>query len=141
MNNTSEYKSGFVAGIARAIISQPFDTVKTIMQTGKYPNSINCLKEIVKNNGVNYLYKGLTFPLIGNSFIVGTHFHIYNTYKDKMPALCVGSLAGLCGSLIANPVELVRIKMQMSIKNKKNYKNSFICMKNIIEYSGHKGLL
>ena len=87
-------------------------------------------------------FKGLTFPLIGNSFIVGTHFYVYNNYKNTMPAFCVGGLAGLCSSFIVNPVELIRIKMQLSDKmsNNKKYKNSFVCMKNIIQHNGIIGL-
>lgn len=141
-NSNSEYKSGFIAGITRAVISQPFDTVKTKMQSGNYANSLICAREIIKNEGVKFLYKGLTFPLIGNSFIVGTHFHVYNNYKNTMPAFCVGGLAGLCSSFIVNPVELVRIKMQMSDKtsNNKKYKNSFVCMKTIIQHNGTIGL-
>jgi hypothetical protein len=141
-NPNAEYKSGFVAGITRAIISQPFDTVKTKMQSGNYPNSLVCAKQIIQTEGVKFLYKGIAFPLIGNSFIVGTHFHTYSTYKDKMPSLCVGGLAGLYASFIANPVELVRIKMQLSDKasNNKNYSNSFVCMKNIVKNNGVHGL-
>lgn len=141
-NSTSEYKSGFIAGITRAIISQPFDTVKTKMQSGNYPNSLICAKQIIQNEGIKFLYKGIAFPLIGNSFIVGTHFHIYNKYKKTMPSACVGGLAGVCASVIANPVELVRIKMQLSDKlsNNKNYSNSFVCMKNIIQHNGLYGL-
>ena len=59
-----------------------------------------------------------------------------------MPAFCVGGLAGLCSSFIVNPVELIRIKMQLSDKmsNNKKYKNSFVCMKNIIQHNGIIGL-
>lgn len=140
-----EYKSGFVAGITRAIISQPFDTIKTKMQSGNYPDSLICLREIIKNDGIKFLYRGLTFPLIGNSFIVGTHFNIYNYYKSSylMGSIGAGGLAGICASFIANPVELVRIKMQLSSKtsNNKNYKNSWDCMQKIIRHDGISGLM
>lgn len=141
-NANSEYKTGFIAGGIRAIISQPFDTVKTKMQSGNYKNSVVCAREILKNEGIRFLYKGFTFPLIGSSFIVGTHFHIYNKYKNEMSSFCAGGFAGLCSSFIVNPVELVRIKMQMSDKmsNNKQYKNSFVCVKNIIENNGMRGL-
>jgi solute carrier family 25 carnitine/acylcarnitine transporter 20/29 len=73
-----EIKNGFIAGSVRAIISQPFDTIKTKMQSGNYKNSLECLKLTVKNEGILFLYKGIAFPLIGNSFIVGTHFYVYH---------------------------------------------------------------
>ena len=54
-NLNSEYRSGFIAGIVRAFISQPFDTVKTKMQSGNYANSLLCAREIIKNEGVKFL--------------------------------------------------------------------------------------
>jgi solute carrier family 25 carnitine/acylcarnitine transporter 20/29 len=135
------YKSGFIAGITRAIISQPFDTIKTKMQTSNYKNSINCLKITIKNDGFMFLYKGIAFPLIGNSFILGIQFYTYNSLNN-FSSLISGGVAGLMSSFISNPVELVRIKMQMSNKlgNNKNYKNSFLCLKNIIEHNGIMGI-
>jgi len=140
--NTSEFKSGIIAGCTRAIISQPFDTVKTHMQCGNYPSSLNCAKILMKNEGIGFFFKGIAFPLMGNSFIVGTHFHVYNTYKNTFSPCHAGGLAGLCASFLANPVELVRIKMQMSAKNanNKNYKNSFVCLQNIINHNGVRGI-
>lgn len=136
-----EIKNGFIAGVVRAIISQPFDTIKTKMQSGNYRNSIECLKLTVKNEGILFLYKGIAFPLIGNSFIVGTHFYVYHKLIEK-PTYISGGCAGFFSSFISNPVELVRIKMQLSDKsgNNKNYKNSFVCLKNIFKYNGYAGI-
>jgi ornithine carrier protein len=139
----SEYKTGFIAGITRAIVSQPFDTIKTKMQSSLYKNSYECLKMTIKNEGLFFLYKGMTFPLIGNSFVVGTYFHVYNKMnQNKYNPFISGSIAGICSSFISNPIEFVRIKMQMTDKmaNNTNYKNSFICMKNIIKYDGFSGI-
>jgi hypothetical protein len=54
----------------------------------------------------------------------------------------VGALAGVCGSIFSNPIEFIRIKMQLSnkIDNNKNYKNIFDCVKCIIENKGLQGL-
>jgi solute carrier family 25 carnitine/acylcarnitine transporter 20/29 len=137
----TEVKNGIVAGITRAIISQPFDTVKTQMQYGNYKNARSCLKSVVKKQGVLFLYKGLTFPLLGNSLIVGAHFHIYNELK-RYSSLVAGASAGFVASFISNPVELVRIKMQLSgaNANNKKYKNSFECLKQIIHHNGVRGI-
>jgi solute carrier family 25 carnitine/acylcarnitine transporter 20/29 len=135
------YTSGFIAGITRALISQPFDTIKTKMQTSYYKTSIECLKTTINNDGFMFLYKGIAFPLIGNSFILGSQFYTYN-YLNNFPPLISGGFAGLISSFISNPIELVRIKMQLSDKlgNNKNYKNSFICLKHIIEHNGITGI-
>jgi hypothetical protein len=140
MTNT-EVKSGIVAGVTRAIISHSFDTIKTQMQYGNYKSAYSCLQSVVKNQGVLFLYKGLTFPLIGNSLIVGTHFHTYNTLKHY-PSIVSGACAGFLASFISNPVELVRIKMQLSgaNANNKQYKNSFVCLREIIRHNGASGI-
>jgi len=141
MSNNNDYKSGFVAGMTRAIISQPFDTIKTRMQSSNHKNSLECLKLSVKNDGFMSLYKGIGFPLIGNAFILGVQFNTYH-YFNNYSSLFSGALAGLCSSFISNPVELVRIKMQLSDKshNNKNYKNSFVCAKTIVKNNGFLGL-
>ena len=135
--NDNEFKNGIIAGITRAIISQPFDTIKTKMQYGNYTNTFTCLQSVVKNEGALFLYKGIAFPLIGNSLIVGTHFHIYNTLKHNYSSFISGGCAGFIASFISNPVELVRIKMQLSdtSTNNKLYKNSFVCLQNIIKHN------
>jgi solute carrier family 25 carnitine/acylcarnitine transporter 20/29 len=137
----SEIKNGIIAGITRAIISHPFDTIKTKMQYGNYKSAFSCLHSIVKTEGLLFLYKGIAFPLVGNAFIVGTHFHVYNTLKKYSPIVS-GACAGFAASFISNPVELVRIKMQLSDSstNNKLYKNSFICFKNIIKNNGIFGI-
>ena len=137
----SEIKNGFIAGVTRALISQPFDTIKTKMQYGNYKSAFSCLQSTVKNEGILFLYKGIAFPLIGNAFIVGTHFHVYGLLQKYTPFIS-GGCAGLIASVISNPVELVRIKMQLSGKdtNNKQYKNSFACLQNIVKHGGIKGI-
>jgi hypothetical protein len=135
----SEIKNGLIAGITRAIISQPFDTIKTKMQYGNYKSAFSCLQSTLKNEGALFLYKGIAFPLIGNAFIVGTHFHVYGMLQNYSPVLS-GGCAGLIASAISNPVELVRIKMQLSGLNNKQYKNSFVCLQNIVKHNGFRGI-
>lgn len=138
---SNDTKSGFVAGITRAILSQPFDTIKTKMQIRPeyYKNSLNCLRLTVQTDGIRSLYTGLPFPLIGNVFLLGTHFHVYHNIQNP---LFGGALAGLCGSFISNPVEYIRIKMQLAnrLDNKKHYSSSLDCAKTILKTNGIQGL-
>lgn len=136
-----EVKNGAIAGVTRAIISQPFDTIKTQMQYGNYKSAFSCLQHTVKTEGIFFLYKGMTFPLIGNAMIVGTHFHVYDRLKNYS-SIVSGACAGFAASFMSNPVELVRIKMQLSGAgaNNKQYKNSFVCLQNIIKHNGIFGI-
>jgi solute carrier family 25 carnitine/acylcarnitine transporter 20/29 len=142
--NFDEFRSGCIAGFVRAIVSQPFDTIKTKMQMNPsyYGTSLNCLRMSIQSEGALSLYRGLTFPLIGNGFIVGTHFHTYNNMKDTLPSPVTGALAGAFGSLISGPVEYVRIKMQLvtDLDNHKHYRNSVDCLSTIIRQNGLSGI-
>jgi solute carrier family 25 carnitine/acylcarnitine transporter 20/29 len=140
----TDYINGVLGGFARAIIGHPFDTIKTKLQINpiKYKNAFDCLKIIVREQGVLSLYKGLTAPLLFNGLIVGTHFYVYDNYKKNNNVFLVGGIAGLCASIFSNPIEFVRIKMQLANKldNHKNYKNIFDCSKCILENKGFFGL-
>lgn len=133
--------SGYIAGVTRAVLSQPFDTIKTKMQVNSnyYKTSLNCLRMTIKTDGIRGLYTGLPFPLIGNIFIVGTHFNVYNRMDNP---LIGGAIAGLMGSFISNPVEYIRIKMQLANQhdNHKHYSSSWDCVRTIVKKNGFSGL-
>lgn len=140
----TDYINGILGGFARAIIGHPFDTIKTKLQynPSKYINTLNCLKITIKEQGILSLYKGLATPLIFNGLIVGTHFYVYDNYNKNNNIMFVGGMAGVCGSIFSNPIEFIRIKMQLSYKmdNGKNYKNSLECAKCILQNKGPLGL-
>lgn len=53
---------GVLAGLVGCLLNTPIDTVKSRMQSlerSKYKNSIDCAHQMVKNEGVGSLYKGL----------------------------------------------------------------------------------
>lgn len=130
---------GISGGVARVMIGQPFDTIKTRLQVlGKgtalaktlppeyvYNNSMDCVRKMMKNEGPFSLYKGTVAPLFGNMLLLGIHFPVFsntrkyleqNDPKGQFNAFKVwasGAAAGAAGSLVSCPVELVRTKMQM----------------------------
>jgi len=57
------FVTGGIAGFFSSYLTQPFDTAKTKMQgldSSKYKSLIDCMKTIVKENGVSGLWKGIT---------------------------------------------------------------------------------
>ncbi|KAJ9505404.1 hypothetical protein QJQ45_011951 [Haematococcus lacustris] len=132
---------GVSGGIARVMVGQPFDTIKTRLQvmgagtalaanlpaSDVYLNSNDCLRKMVKNEGWGSLYKGVAAPLLGNMLLLGIHFPTFSKTRkalDEMapsPAhefshwktLVSGAAAGLAGSLVSCPSEHVRTKMQL----------------------------
>ncbi|KAJ9529371.1 hypothetical protein QJQ45_013790 [Haematococcus lacustris] len=132
---------GISGGIARVMVGQPFDTIKTRLQvmgagtalaanlppSDVYLNSNDCLRKMVKNEGWVSLYRGVTAPLLGNMVLLGIHFPTFSRTRKMLEqeaptpegqfshwkTLVAGGAAGLAGSLVSCPSEHVRTKMQL----------------------------
>lgn len=132
---------GVSGGVARVMIGQPFDTIKTRLQvmgqgtalaaklpaSDVYLNSNDCLRKMVRNEGWVSLYRGVTAPLLGNMVLLGIHFPTFTKTRKYLEqqfpttqgefshwkVLAAGGAAGLAGSLVSCPSEHVRTKMQL----------------------------
>ncbi|GIL64612.1 hypothetical protein Vafri_18503 [Volvox africanus] len=130
---------GVSGGVARVLIGQPFDTVKTRLQvmgqgtalaaqlapSEVYKDSMDCVRKMIRSEGPLSLYKGTAAPLVGNMLLLGIHFPTFSYVRQQLEGdghyanfsatntLISGAAAGAIGSLVSTPVELVRTKMQM----------------------------
>ncbi|KXZ50486.1 hypothetical protein GPECTOR_16g661 [Gonium pectorale] len=134
-----ELLPGISGGVARVMIGQPFDTIKTRLQvlgagtalaaklppSEVYKDSMDCVRKMVRSEGPLSFYKGTVAPLFGNMILLGIHFPVFSHVRKQLEgddhysnfsytnALISGAAAGAAGSLVSTPVELVRTKMQM----------------------------
>lgn len=118
---------GSIAGCIGATAVYPIDLVKTRMQAQKhkslYDNSFDCFKKIVAKEGVKGLYSGLGAQLVG----VAPEKAIKLTVNDMVRKIgtdengkitmgweiIAGSSAGGCQVIFTNPLEIVKIRLQM----------------------------
>ncbi|KAG9289102.1 hypothetical protein G9A89_022411 [Geosiphon pyriformis] len=123
---------GAIAGSVGATVVYPIDLVKTRMQNQRskvvgellYRNSIDCFQKVIKNEGFLGLYGGLGPQLVG----VAPEKAIKLTVNDlirgltKDPAtgqislsneILAGSAAGGCQVIFTNPLEIVKIRLQV----------------------------
>lgn len=118
---------GSIAGCIGATAVYPIDLVKTRMQAQKhkalYDNSFDCFKKIIKNEGFKGLYSGLGAQLVG----VAPEKAIKLTVNDLIRGIgtdengnitmgweiLAGSSAGACQVIFTNPLEIVKIRLQM----------------------------
>lgn len=123
---------GGIAGAFGATIVYPIDMVKTRMQNQRstvvgqllYKNSIDCAKKILRNEGFTGFYKGLGPQLVG----VAPEKAIKLTVNDLVRRratdpetgrikvaweLIAGGTAGGCQVVFTNPLEIVKIRLQM----------------------------
>lgn len=118
---------GSIAGCIGATAVYPIDLVKTRMQAQKhkalYANSLDCFKKILRNEGFKGLYLGLAAQLVG----VAPEKAIKLTVNDLVRKIgtdeagnitmgwevAAGSSAGACQVIFTNPLEIVKIRLQM----------------------------
>lgn len=98
----NDYYKGALSGIAQTLSGHPFDTIKVLKQNNIHP------KNTIKNF-LNY-YKGITFPLLSNSVVIGSQFYIYHNHS--------GLLAGIVSGLMITPIDYFKTQKQIV----KNYK-------------------
>ncbi|WIA14231.1 hypothetical protein OEZ85_002769 [Tetradesmus obliquus] len=134
---------GVSGGVARIMVGQPFDTVKTRLQVlGRgtigaagmppemvYNSGLDCVRKMMKSEGSSAFYKGAAAPLLGNMVLLGIHFPTFTktrAYLEQSNApgaftpwkiLAAGAAAGAAGSVVSTPTEHIRTKMQMVRKN------------------------
>ncbi|KAJ1955918.1 mitochondrial aspartate-glutamate transporter agc1 [Linderina pennispora] len=132
--------NGAVAGITGVSIIYPLDMVKTRLQNQKpnaqgklpYKGAVDCFKTIVRTEGgMRGLYRGLVPNLAGitpekaiklavNDMMRGFLAKRSGTTPERLSirdGALAGATAGLCQVIATNPMEIVKIQMQVSATN------------------------
>ncbi|KAI0123020.1 mitochondrial carrier domain-containing protein [Xylariales sp. AK1849] len=123
---------GSFAGAFGAFIVYPIDLVKTRMQNQRganpgqrlYKNSIDCFKKVIANEGVKGLYSGVLPQLVGvapeKAIKLTVNDLVRNNFTDKKTGqiwwpheLLAGGSAGACQVVFTNPLEIVKIRLQV----------------------------
>lgn len=125
---------GGLAGVLGTSIIFPLDMVKTRMQNMKsgtsstpalYSGPIDCFKKIVKMEGVSGLYRGLKPNLIGVMPEKALKLAINDVARESFTEsngdgkirlwqeMASGALAGFIQVAATNPMEIVKLRMQL----------------------------
>ncbi|KAG5912575.1 mitochondrial aspartate-glutamate transporter agc1, partial [Claviceps africana] len=122
---------GSLAGAFGAFMVYPIDLVKTRLQNQRgaqpgqrlYNNSIDCFQKVVRNEGVRGLYSGVLPQLVGvapekaikltvNDLVRG-HFTDKRGRISLSAEMLAGASAGACQVVFTNPLEIVKIRLQV----------------------------
>ncbi|KAI9776944.1 MAG: mitochondrial aspartate-glutamate transporter agc1 [Geoglossum umbratile] len=132
LTSAHHFALGSMAGAFGAFMVYPIDLVKTRLQNQRsqrvgemlYKNSIDCATKVVKNEGFRGLYSGVLPQLIGvapekaikltvNDLVRGK-FTDQTSGKIWWPhELIAGGTAGACQVIFTNPLEIVKIRLQV----------------------------
>ncbi|KAF5313160.1 hypothetical protein D9619_003449 [Psilocybe cf. subviscida] len=156
--------AGMGSGLTKVAVGHGFDTVKTRMQCappGTYRGALDVLAKVVRNEGVFALYKGATPPAVGwaaiDSVLLGS-LHNYrllllqNGMTELSPSGAprltlfahgvAGLFAGWTSAVIATPVELLKVKLQLQAQKSvadRRFKGPIDCARTIMRVQGVTG--
>uniref|UniRef100_A0A1B0DI32 Mitochondrial carrier protein n=1 Tax=Phlebotomus papatasi TaxID=29031 RepID=A0A1B0DI32_PHLPP len=135
------------------LVGYPLDTIKCWQQASNCRVGTAMYKIIVMNNGLKGFYRGMTFPVLTTGLLNSMLFGIYgNTLRnlqlnvpddEKRKKLqprhifIAGSVGGFLQAFVANPIELVKIRLQT---RSCVTSGSWECLKNILKTEGFLGL-
>jgi len=162
LESAYRFALGSIAGAAGATAVYPIDLVKTRMQnqrTGSYVgellyrNSFDCFRKVIRHEGPTGLYRGLVPQLMGvapekaikltmNDLVRDT---IRKNNDQRLPLIgevIAGGCAGGSQVMFTNPVEVVKIRLQVAGEIASAQKPSAITIMKDLGFRGlYKGSL
>lgn len=137
--------AGAGGGIIAQLITYPLQTVNTRQQTDRDPSragtsagTIQQMYKVVKHEGWQRLYSGLTPSLAGTAASQGVYYYFYQLFRNRaetaalnrwkagvgdgsvgiLDSLVVAALSGCMNVLLTNPIWVVVTRMQTHKKAK-----------------------
>ncbi|OXU25838.1 hypothetical protein TSAR_010544 [Trichomalopsis sarcophagae] len=147
--------SGGSAGFVEVCIMHPMDLVKTRLQLQVktkqsdptyYTGIWDCLKKMYRTEGFFAYWKGIVPPILVETPKRAVKFFTFEQYKQfflfgasaptPLTFSCAGLCAGFTESLLVNPFEVVKVKLQSNRKHMKESPSTFAITKEIIQKQG-----
>ncbi|ORZ06931.1 mitochondrial carrier domain-containing protein [Absidia repens] len=140
IGNAYSFTLGSIAGAVGATAVYPIDLVKTRMQNQRskvvgellYKNSLDCFRKVVKNEGFLGLYRGLGPQLVGvapeKAIKLTVNDFVRNKIANKKTGeikfwqeMIAGGSAGASQVVFTNPLEIVKIRLQVQGEQAKTH--------------------
>ncbi|KPA80712.1 putative mitochondrial mitochondrial carrier protein-like protein [Leptomonas pyrrhocoris] len=118
------------ATVAHDTVSTPFDVVKQRMQMDKhrtYSSSVDCVKRIVRSEGVPALFRSLPTTVVMNVPHFAAYWVTYESFLTKLSGktsrnrgeemtldyMAAGFVAGACAAVVSFPFDTVKTHLQL----------------------------
>jgi solute carrier family 25 carnitine/acylcarnitine transporter 20/29 len=118
------------ASLVSTTASFPFDSLKSRLQVKHYPSIWACAKAVLREEGFQGFFRGVTIPLITISIVRTSSFSIYFNTKDSLhkngyladrsklthtalSGMAGGATSGVIISCGSAPFELVKVQRQL----------------------------
>lgn len=158
----TELTSGGVAGCAGILATQPLDTIRIRLQTcptslglsRPFTGILDCARVTVGKEGVHGLYKGagsqsltigarnalifFSYEFVGQSLARHTapKEHVGPSTPNLSQVFTAGCAAGVVGSLITGPTELVKCIAQTNVQNQGRMVEEWHILRNLVQDHG-----
>jgi solute carrier family 25 carnitine/acylcarnitine transporter 20/29 len=131
VSSTISFASGAAFGMTSVVTAQPFDTVKTRMQTGKgQPTMYLTATELFKREGIRGLYRGGAPLFIGGAMFRSAQFGCYDVAMKLLGGpvkkneriffgaldpnvIMAGFVGGLGRGFVESPFEYAKVRRQV----------------------------
>jgi solute carrier family 25 (mitochondrial oxoglutarate transporter), member 11 len=148
--------AGGLSGIMATLIVQPIDAIKVIQQLPNAPHGpIAASQEIYRQGGLSAFYKGIPAAIMRQVLYGTARLGLYRTgmnwatertsgHVHFASKLAIGATAGASSSLLANPLEVVLVRLQTDLSKpvtaRRNYKGVFDGLVRVAREEGIRGL-
>ncbi|KYN04268.1 PREDICTED: mitochondrial 2-oxoglutarate/malate carrier protein-like [Cyphomyrmex costatus] len=144
---------GGMSGVIAQIVTHPMDVIKIRMQVSQDSLRVAALRTLC-TNGVCGFYAGLSAALLRQLTYTTSRLGIYTTlldigeqhfgYLNYVTMISLGMIAGVMGSFIGTPTDLVLIRMVADVnlppEKRRKYRNAVSGIFNIWKTEGFFGL-
>lgn len=150
--------AGFLSGIAEALVANPFQIIKVRLQSkehlGRYRNSFDCIKTVIREEGITAFTIGLQATCFRNSIWNGVYFATMFSIKEQqlvpinqhsklqstVYSLVTGFIGGVTATAFNAPFDVLKSRIQGQCPQNVQYKSTFDAFVKISRTEGVAGL-
>ncbi|OLY77693.1 Mitochondrial dicarboxylate transporter [Smittium mucronatum] len=148
---------GGAASCLAVLFTHPMDLLKVRLQTAKGHGEgfVHVISSIVKNQGINGFYKGLSASLLRQATYSTVRFGVYEESLKvlKRPdgtvsnfaSIFSGMLGGAIGGVFGNPADVANVRMQndgsLPLNQQRKYKGVLDALFRMVREEGPRSLL
>ena len=136
MDNVKHLIACTLSSITSSIITHPIDVWKVRVQTNT-KSPIYIAKQMLLREGVSSFYRGMFASMFRNGTFITSKMYTFDILKDRLKPtyfhekLICGSIAGVVGSIVGTPFDLIMVRIQ---NNPTQYRNIYTtCIKTLNE--------
>ncbi|GAB2269415.1 Mitochondrial arginine transporter bac2 [Dionaea muscipula] len=156
--------AGIGTGALQSLLLSPVELIKIRLQlqqkphfssTGGKVGPVNVARNIVRNEGVRGLYRGLAITVLRDAPAHGVYFWTYEYMREQLHPGCrkgteqeslrtmlvAGGLAGVASWISCYPLDVIKTRLQAQTQSSIKYNGIIDCYRKSVRQAGGHGVL